>query len=616
MAERDEEARLREVALQNAQSILAARRRAEDALRQQSEWLRVTLASIGDAVITTDAEGRVTFLNAVAQSLTGWSQTDALGHLLTDVFRIVHEDTRQPVDNPAVRALQTGTVVRLANHTVLIARTGEEHPVDDSAAPIRDKSGATIGSVLVFRDVSERKRTELARAHLAAIVESSEDAIISKNLDGIILSWNKGAEQLFGFTAREAIGQPITMLIPPERLDEERGILARIGRGEPIEHFETVRVAKGGRRIEISLTVSPIRNASNQVIGASTIARDISRRRTLEARDRFLGDLDETLRQLSDAEGITLAAARALGRHLHVNRCAYATVEEDEDTFHLTGNYTNGVDSIVGRYTFRQFGEECLRLMRAGEPYVVTDTESDARIMATERPSYALTTIRAVICVPILKQGRFAAAMAVHTWSPRVWSSEEVALVQRVASRCWESIERTRVTRDLRESEHLFRALANSIANLAWMARPDGWIYWYNDQRYEYTGTTSADMEGWGWEQVHDPATLPAVKERWQLSIATGTPFEMVFPLRGADGSFRRFLTRVNPVRDSRGQVVHWFGTNTDVESERRASEANAELRQREQLARHEAELQKRLLYSLFIQAPTLIAVPWAGSRR
>jgi PAS domain S-box-containing protein len=607
--ERDEERRLRDVALQNAQSILVARRRAEDALRQQSDWLRVTLASIGDAVITTDADGRVTFLNAAAQSLTGWSQAEALGQLLTDVFKIVHEDTRQPVDNPAIRALETGTVVRLANHTILIARTGDEHPVDDSAAPIRDESGITIGSVLVFRDVSERKRTELARAHLAAIVESSDDAIVSKNLESIILSWNKGAERLFGYSAREAVGQSVTMLIPPERLDEEREILARIVRGQPIEHFETVRVTKDGRRIDISLTISPIRNAANEVIGASKIARDISRRKTLEARDRFLADVDERLRQLSDADAITITAARALGEHLHVNRCAYATVEQDEDTFELTGNYTDGVHSIVGRYTFRQFGQECLRLMRAGEPYVVFDAESDPRITVAERPSYEMTAIRAVICVPVLKAGRFVAAMAVHTVSRRAWDPDEVALVQRVASRCWESIERTRISHALRESEHVFRALANSIANLAWMARPDGWIYWYNDQWYEYTGTTPADMEGWGWEQVHDASTLPTVKERWQHSIATGTPFEMVFPLRGADGTFRRFLTRVNPVRDSRGQVVHWFGTNTDVENERRAAEVNAELRERERLARHEAELQKRLLYSLFMQAPTLIAV-------
>ena len=168
--------------------------------------------------------------------------------------------------------------------------------------------------------------------------------------------------------------------------------------------------------------------------------------------------------------------------------------------------------------------------------------------------------------------------MAVHSATTRTWRRDEVELVQRVASRCWESIERARVTSELRESEHLFRALANSIANLAWMARPDGWIYWYNDQWYAYTGTTPADMEGWGWERVHDPAVLPAVKKQWQQSIASGTPFEMVFPLRGADGQFRRFLTRVNPVRDSRGNVVQWFGTNTDVENERRATEANAEL--------------------------------------
>ena len=605
----DEETRLRDVALQNAQSILAARRRAEDALRQQSEWLRVTLASIGDGVITTDADGRVTFLNAVAQSLTGWPQAAALGHLLTDVFRIVHEDTRRPLDNPAIQALRTGTVVRLANHTVLIARTGEERPVDDSAAPIRDGSGATIGSVLVFRDVSGRKQIELARAHLAAIVESSDDAIVSNNLEGIILSWNKGAERLFGFTAREAIGQSITMLIPPDRLNEEREVLARIVGGEPIGHFETVRITKSGVRIDISLTVSPIRNASHEVIGASKIARDISRRKTLEARDRFLVDIDEALRQLSDAEAITVTAARALGGHLQVNRCAYATVAEDQDTFDLTGNFTDGVDSIIGRYTFSQFGQECLRLMRAGEPYIVADARSDPRITPAEQPSYAMTAIRAVICVPILKDGRFVAAMAVHTVTPREWNPEEVALVQRVASRCWESIERTRVTHALRESEQVFRALANSSANLAWMARPDGWIYWYNDQWYEYTGTTPADMEGWGWERVHDPAALPAVKERWLQSIATGAPFEMVFPLRRADGLFRRFLTRVNPVRDARGQVVHWFGTNTDVENERRAAELNAELRERERLAREEAELQKRLLHSLFMQAPTLIAV-------
>ncbi len=316
--------------------------------------------------------------------------------------------------------------------------------------------------------------------------------------------------------------------------------------------------------------------------------------RSTTSQDRFLVDLDDALRPLSDPDEITSTAARALGQHLHVNRCAYAIVEDDEDTFLLTGDYNNGVGSIVGRYTFRQFGEECLRLMRAGEPYVVEDAESDPRITEAERPSYELTAIRGVVCVPIRKQGRFVAAMAVHTTGVRAWRIDEIELVQRVASRCWESIERARVTRDLRESEHLFRELANSIANLAWMANPDGWIYWYNNQWYAYTGTTPDQMRGWGWESVHDPAVLPDVKERWAHSIAAGIPFEMVFPLRAANGEFRRFLTRVNPVRDSQGRVAHWFGTNTDVEDERRTAEANVMLRQREQQLRAEAEAANR----------------------
>ena len=307
--------------------------------------------------------------------------------------------------------------------------------------------------------------------------------------------------------------------------------------------------------------------------------------RRANAWDHFLVDLDDTLRPLSDAEEITFTAAKALGQHLAVNRCAYAIVDDDEATICLTGNYTNGVDSVVGPYRISDFAEDWLRHMQAGDAYVVSDSLADARIPEVDRAAYTATAIAAMICVPILKRGRFVAAMAVHSSVPRQWRIEEVELVERVASRCWESIERARITQNLRDSEQQFRALANSIPNLAWMARPDGWIYWYNDQWYDYTGTTHADMEGWRWESVHDPDMLPTVKERWQRAIASGEPFEMVFPLRGADGTFRRFLTRVNPVRDSRGEVTQWFGTNTDVETERRATELVAELREREGLA-------------------------------
>lgn len=177
---------------------------------------------------------------------------------------------------------------------------------------------------------------------------------------------------------------------------------------------------------------------NGEAIGMFGVVQDI-------ARDRLLLRVDDAVRALTDPEDITYTAARVLGEYMNVNRCAYAFVEEDQDTFGLTGNYTRGVQSIVGRYRFRQFGAECLRLMRAGDAYVVEDSHTDPRLDDDDRRSYVLTAIRAVICVPIFKSGRFVAAMAVHMNVPRNWSKGDVELVQQVASRCWESIERARV---------------------------------------------------------------------------------------------------------------------------------------------------------------------------
>ena len=130
----------------------------------------------------------------------------------------------------------------------------------------------------------------------------------------------------------------------------------------------------------------------------------------------------------------------------------------------------------------------------------------------------------------------------------------------------------------LRESEQRLRQLADTIPQLAWMARPDGHIFWYNRRWHEYTGTTAEEMEGWGWQSVHDPAALPKVLERWKASVVSGEPFDMVFPIKGADGSFRPFLTRVNPLRDESQRILNWFGTNTDISEQKRAEEQLQEL--------------------------------------
>ena len=258
---------------------IVRRQRVEQELREHQEWLRVTLTSIGDGVIATDVGGCVTFMNQVACYLTGWSSEEAIGRPLREVFVIVNEYTRAPLENPVAHVIKLGKIVGLANHTLLIARGGTEYVIEDSAAPIRDGAGELIGVVLVFHDSTAKNRAE----------------------------------------------------------------------------------------------------------------------------------------------------------------------------------------------------------------------------------------------------------------------------------------------KSLVESEEKFRDLAENIPVLAWMADSNGNVSWYNSKCYEYVGIKAGKIEGRGWESSHDPMMLPEVMRRWKQSLTSGEPFEMVFPLRGADGNFRPFLTRVNPVKDVHGKVTRWFGTNTDI---------------------------------------------------
>jgi PAS domain S-box-containing protein len=267
-------------------------------------WSATALKSIGDAVIATDGRGRVLFVNPVAEALTGWGEAEARGRPLAEVFVVVDEATRRPVESPAEQVLATGRVVGLAGPTLLLARGGGEVPIDDSAAPIVGGDGRTAGVVLVFRDVAEKRRAELLNERLAAVVESSDDIIASKDLDGVITSWNGGAERIFGYSAEEVVGRHVSMLMPPELVEDMPKILGRIRRGEKVDHYQTKRRRKDGAIIDVSLTVSPIRDAGGRIVGASKVGRDVTREKLAEReraeadhrKDEFLAMLAHELR--------------------------------------------------------------------------------------------------------------------------------------------------------------------------------------------------------------------------------------------------------------------------------------------------------------------------------
>ncbi len=444
MSSDDEEKRQRIVAPMNAQEKLLARNRGEQELRdakealelknqelqQQREWFQVTLSSIGDAVITTDDLGAVTFLNPIAEEMTGWTSAEAAGLPLSKIFTIVDEFTGEPVEHPVRTVLREGRVVKLAN-TSLVRRDGTVRAIEDSAAPIRDRTGKLTGIVTVFHDVTaqrkaeealtesdvrfrtifnqaavgmavtdltggfirvnqkfadvfgysidelqqreflqlthpsdfhaaqqsvallvsdektdlvleqrcirkngaviwtlstitlvkdraghaqhligiveditERKLAEEAQARLVAVIASSDDSIISMTLDGVVLSWNRAAEQMYGYTANEMVGKATQELIPPDRQDEEPAILERIRKGERIAHFETIRKRKDGTLFDVSIAVSPIEDSRGRIIGASKITRDITQGKLAEAalretnrrKDEFLATLAHELR--------------------------------------------------------------------------------------------------------------------------------------------------------------------------------------------------------------------------------------------------------------------------------------------------------------------------------
>ncbi|SNT28486.1 PAS/PAC sensor hybrid histidine kinase [Noviherbaspirillum humi] len=287
---------------------------------------------------------------------------------------------------------------------------------------------------------------------------------------------------------------------------------------------------------------------------------------------RFLVELDDLVRHLVDPAEITLAAATFLGQHLGANRCAYADVEADQTTFNLTGNYTNGVPTIVGRYDISAFGAEYVRLCHSGVPYVVEDAETDDRV-AQVRDVYRQLQIRSVVSIPIIKAGKFVAGMAVHQVSSRQWQAAEIRLISMVANRCWESIERNRITRELHESEAKFRTITNAMPQLVWTARPDGFVDYHNDQLFDYAGVPRGSTSGDAWADLIHPEDQKQAFEAWSHSVANGVPYETTYRVRHHSGEYRWTLARGLPVRDGSGNIIKWMGTNTDIQAQKRAEE-------------------------------------------
>ena len=301
------------------------------------DYFRKVLDDLPAAIYTTDAKGRITYFNDAAATL--WGCRPQLGKSEWCGSWKLYWPDGTPLPHgecPMALALKEKRPIR-GMEAVAERPDGTRVPFIPFPTPLYSRTGRLVGAVNMLVDITDRKLAETFAQRIASIVESSDDAIISKDLNGTILSWNDGAGRLFGYAAHEMIGKSITILIPSERRDEEPGIINRIARGERVDHYETVRVRKDGSLVDISLSVSPIKDVSGKVIGASKIARDITdRKRAEEQRSLLLFEMKHRIKN-------TLATVQALA----TQTMRSATAEERAGFIARLQSLANAHDLLV-----------------------------------------------------------------------------------------------------------------------------------------------------------------------------------------------------------------------------------------------------------------------------
>jgi PAS domain S-box-containing protein len=445
---------------------LSERRAAEEALRRSEESLAATLYSIGDGVIGTDESGLVTRINPVAEHLTGWPRSEAIGQPIDRIFNIVNEETRARVENPVARVLRDGAMAGLAYHTALVARDGTERPIADSGAPIRDRVGAMRGAVLVFRDVTEERRADEAlrqsEQKLRLMIESVRDyAIYMLDADGLVTSWNAGAERLEGYRADEIVGSHFSRVYIPEDVQA----------GKPQRELETAavqgryedegwHVGKDGSRFWANVVLSAIRDSEGQLVGFTKVTRDMSDRRRAEQQltrralqQAAVAELGLHAIRSRDLQSVLDGAVAIATTTLETDMSKVLELEPDGAWFRLRAGvgWRAGLvgDTRIPR-TPRSLIEATLH---AEDPIVVEDAAALGRmdVPAFLREHGVVSGMSAVI--PIPGQERPYGIIGTHARRRMSFSRDDVVFFQALAAVVATAIGRARAEAQLREAE-------------------------------------------------------------------------------------------------------------------------------------------------------------------
>jgi PAS domain S-box-containing protein len=573
------------------------RRQIEESLRQSENRYRTLADAVPQLMWINTADGRLEFCNQHWQSYTGMMPELPLA---APVLQLFHPEDLPTVVGTRSKAIQAGEAYEFECRVRRFDGTYRWHLA--RLVPVKDAKGQVVQWVGMGIDIDDRKRAEESLAEsdrrFRFLAESLPHLIWNVDSAGKIRFTNqqKWLEYL-GMSYEEAAQNNWESLVPPSDLAESwaRWQECRIT-GEVYQlELRLRRAADQMERWHLSRAI-PIRGAGGQVVEWIGTNTDIHDRKQAQLNEQFLSDLEIRLRHGSNPAEMLGEAMNSLGEYLKVDRCIWheINVEADLAIVHQDWHQSD-LASAAGTYQLSDFKTAELKaLSMAGQTLVISDIANHPQT-AHLVDNYGAASIRALVDVPCLQEGRWVALLVVTSKTVRHWRPDEVSLMQEMVARLWTVILHARAMQDLHESEARFRALADNIAQLAWMTDPTGRSLWYNQRWFDYTGRALEEMLGWGWQLVHHPEHLDRVVEKFRRCIETGELWEDTFPLRAKDGSYRWFLSRAAAIRDEQGNVLRWCGTNTDI-TDRKVAEAERErLLAREKAAREQAEQANRV---------------------
>jgi len=536
--------------------------------QSRAEALRITLASIGDAVITTDGNGTITFLNTVAEGLTGWSNTTACGKPLNTVFNVINEETGQTIENPVTRILRGDSVPHVKN-PLLVTRQGTRIPIDDSAAPILDEHGSRRGAILVFRDLTERRQAELEiqRGNQLArsILESITDAFFAVDDAWRFTYVNPQAVRLLNRQPGELLGRTLWETFPG-LINSQFELAYRRVATERIKQSVTAFYPDHDRWYEV--------DAYPAATGLSIYFQDVSDRMRAAAEM-------ERLTQVSDQQ-----------------RRIYETALSNTADF-------NYIFDLQGRFVY--VNEPLLELWNTTLPDALGKTFAELNYPPSlsdrlQRQIQSAIETRA----PVRGEAPYTTGTGErqyeHIFVPVLESN---GTVEAVAGSTRDITERKQAEEALRESEKRFRQLADAMPQIVWTAQPDGNIDYQNRKWQEFTGQYD-NLSNDSWTPIVHPDDMPSARQRWDHSVQTGAPFEMEMRLFDRQvQAYRWYLIRTVAALNESGAVSRWFGTGTDIHEQKRTGETS------QFLAEGSALLSGIVDYEETLQKVANLAVPY-----